>query len=169
MHCHSLQFLAKNSQSASVGVGELQFPVAEPFLEDSILGHEVVHLLLQNASETHRQPRCQELQWQQKHRTLGLVILPVHLVPFTPFRAHRKLIATFVNPRDSSRFSPILFWHQTRSVWKLREWSSCTRPSVGGIVPNIFRDLGIYGGRKSAAWKLPGFDSAFGARKGECK
>jgi hypothetical protein len=110
------QFLAKNSQSASVSIREFQFPATELLLEDLILGHEVVRLLLQSARKLRSQPRCHELQGQRQRRTAGLVLLPAHELPSTPFPVSRECVGTLVKLRAPLRYSSILFWHRTPSV-----------------------------------------------------
>lgn len=91
------QFHAKNREASSIGVREIQFPVPKLLLEDAVLGHQVVNLLLQRALEPDGQPRCQELQRHRQHRTERLGLLPAHGLPFTPFRADGKSIRPFSN------------------------------------------------------------------------
>jgi hypothetical protein len=98
------QFPSENRQPLSVGIGELQPPVAKLFLEDLVLSHQVVDLLLQNALGPHRQPRCQELQWQWQHRTAGLGLPSAHRPPSTPFSARCKLIGASSNHPKFLRF-----------------------------------------------------------------
>jgi len=98
------QFLSENRQPSSVGISELQPPVAKLFLEDLVLGQQVVDLLLQDALEPHRQPRCQELQWQRQDRTTRLGLLSAHEPPLTPFSGRCKLIGTSDNQLDFFRF-----------------------------------------------------------------
>ena len=79
--------LAEHGQPPPVGIREPHLP-AESLPQDSVLSRQVVDLLLQHPSEPHRQPRCQELQRQWKHRSAGLVL---------PF-AHGGAFYTFPRP-----------------------------------------------------------------------
>jgi hypothetical protein len=130
------QFLAKNSQSASVSIREFQFPATELLLEDLILGLQVVHLLLQSARKPRSQPRCHELQRQRQRRTAGLVLLPAHDLPSTPFPVKRKCVGTLVKLQDPLRFSSILFWHRSPcKSWGLVLLAECRRRGEGTTTP----------------------------------
>ena len=111
--------MAKDRQSAAVGVREVRLVIGELVLEDMILPLEIVDLLLQRACARHSTTQgARDCTGQGSGELVG-AFFSLEALPHTPFRADRKVNPSpnpsIHNPRDFLRFSSIQFWYQTGS------------------------------------------------------